>query len=307
MSTLTSRGSIARPTTRAGRARLAGGARIRTPTSSRASIRVASRSSQGRPLARAASASRILVGAERALRRGVLRRAARGRLRRRALAAASRARDALLLRGRRGRTVLVSAEHAELAAPLAATLCDVRALEPLLGASEHIGAVTAAALATGGDAPALQLYTSGTTGKPKGAVLTHTNLAVQQELVGEAWGFGRRATRCSTRCRSTTCTASPSRCSPRSAPAPTTRLTHVRRRARSGTRWQSARSSWPCRRCTTGSSSRSTPPTRRRARDGRRTPRALRLATSGSAALPVTLAERWRADHRQRSRSSASA
>lgn len=38
-------------------------------------------------------------------------------------------------------------------------------------------------------APALQLYTSGTTGKPKGAVLTHENIAVQQKLVGEAWGF----------------------------------------------------------------------------------------------------------------------
>src|SRR5205823_6384002 len=25
---------------------------------------------------------------------------------------------------------------------------------------------------------------------PKGAVLTHANLAVQQRLVGEAWGFG---------------------------------------------------------------------------------------------------------------------
>ena len=43
--------------------------------------------------------------------------------------------------------------------------------------------------APGGDAPSVMLYTSGTTGRPKGAVLCHRNLAVNFVLLADAWAI----------------------------------------------------------------------------------------------------------------------
>ncbi len=80
------------------------------------------------------------------------------------------------------RTILVTPDQRARAESFAGerVLVDVDALPA--------GAPASPAAPAAGD-PALMLYTSGTTGKPKGAVLTHGNLATQQRLVGEAWGW----------------------------------------------------------------------------------------------------------------------
>lgn len=88
------------------------------------------------------------------------------------------------------RAVIVSADQRERGG----LLCGDRAvfeLEELSRiATEEPSASTVPTVDAG--ATALLLYTSGTTGKPKGAMITHANVAKQAEIMGEAWGISGR-------------------------------------------------------------------------------------------------------------------
>lgn len=189
------------------------------------------------------------------------------------------------------RTALVSAPWADHAAALEGA-CEVRDLAELTGASV-LTDPRALAERVAESSFALQLYTSGTTGRPKGAVLTHGNIGVQQELVGEAWGFSER---------DVLLHALPLHHMHGLAIALLTALG-----AGAATRLRSfdAAAIWD-------EMDRATvfmgvpamyhrlfaafdaAPDEQRARWAA-SAKSLRLATSGSAALPVTLAERWRA------------
>jgi len=185
-------------------------------------------------------------------------------------------------------TIIVSNDLAPRVQPIAGDRA-VLSIEELCAAT--IDPFTPSALA---DDPALQLYTSGTTGKPKGAVISHDNLAVQQRLLGEAWGWSAGDVLIHALPLHHLHGLGISLLTALGAGASARMHPHFDAAAI----WDSLAS------CTVlmgvptmytkllAAFDAADAPTRERWAAGARQ---LRLATSGSAALPVTLGERWRA------------
>ena len=180
------------------------------------------------------------------------------------------------------KTIVASPELGDRVRPLARVL----AVDEMRGGARALPRVLA-------DDAALQLYTSGTTGKPKGAVITHANLATQQDLLRDAWGWREDDVLLHTLPLHHMHGLAIALLSAIGAGAATKMLPHF-----------DARAVWDAmRECTVFMAVPTIYSKLLAAFDANESmqsawtanARALRLATSGSAALPVTLAERWRA------------
>ncbi len=186
------------------------------------------------------------------------------------------------------RRIIAGDELAAVVAPIAQGRAVLRVEDLERAAPGPEGAISDIAA----DDPALLLYTSGTTGKPKGALLTHRNLAVQAELLRAAWGFSEHdvllhalplhhlhgvAIALTTSLLAGSATRMLPRFDAQRVAAEIAR--------RSATAFMAVPTMYQR---LLGQLDRGDAP------GFAAGARALRLATSGSAALPVTLAERWR-------------
>ncbi|WP_437481778.1 AMP-binding protein [Sorangium sp. So ce1014] len=186
------------------------------------------------------------------------------------------------------RRIIAGDELAAVVAPIAQGRAVLRVEDLERAAPGPEGAISDIAA----DDPALLLYTSGTTGKPKGALLTHRNLATQAELLRAAWGFSEHdvllhalplhhlhgvAIALTTSLLAGSATRMLPRFDAQRVAAEIAR--------RSATAFMAVPTMYQR---LLGQLDRGDAP------GFAAGARALRLATSGSAALPVTLAERWR-------------